>query len=425
MNLSSRNSLANAVSLVVLATLLVNPAYAVLSGGVQGVAAKDDLQHYGNEYWVFASGDPGLPTPVFVGVYPGTAVSTRQVNSSYVVVSNSFAKLEMDPLTGSMNLTILGVSNSGFRGVQKGDRFLFTPFSTKAYWYDDGVPFNIGSIKGYNGYEWQGSVVLVRGGHPYVGSGDFEHVWGYGINAALYSSSKEVTYEQWAIIVTNQFSGVIWQYSNKNGQTWQDGGILFLNDGTYNRLGSTVSGYPYSTTDGTNCQSFAMSIGSTRGQVSLNMSSGTSLLPTANCSREISTFLVSGTVSGVPVKGWAVVEAQRVSSTPPPPPPPPPSPIGTSITLSISPSSVVAGGKVTASGTLLDSKGAALSGKTVIIQTSKDQVVWSNTATLTTRADGSYSMTGPAPYSFYSRAVFNGDSTYSASTSPVVAVATH
>ncbi|HME18453.1 MAG TPA: hypothetical protein VKF15_01805 [Nitrososphaerales archaeon] len=419
--------MANAACLLVLALLLVNPAYAVLSGGVQGVTASDDLTHYGNEYWVFASGDSGFPTPVFVGVYPGTTISARQVNSSYVVVTNSYAKFEMNPLTGSMNLTILEIRNSGFRGVQKGDRFLFTPFSTKPYWYDNAVPFNIGSIKGYNGYEWQGSVSMIRGNNQYAGSGDFEHVWGYGINAALYSPMKEIAYEQWAIIVTNRFSGVIWQYTNKFGQTWQDGGVLFLDDGTYNRLGSTVSGYQYSTSDGTNCQSFAMVIGSSRGQLSLNMSSGTSLLPTASCSREISAFSVSGTIgASTPFAGWAVVEAQRSGSAPPPPPPPPPPSLtGTSISLSISPSSVVAGGKVTASGTLVDSKGQALAGETVIIQTSKDQVNWGTSATLTTRSDGSFSTTGPAPYSFYARAVFNGDSSHSSSTSTVVAVTTH
>ncbi len=421
-----------------------------LSGGVRAVTLNDELHKYGDEYWLYMSGGNTLGVPVFVGFEPFSPPTIQQVSSDEVLIYDSYLRLDLRPSLRAGVITVLNVRPNHFLGVSVGDVIRLQAFSKAAFWYNQGTgPANIGSIQGWNGYEEQGSFNLTRGSTVYYGTGDYEHAWGYNVVKTLYQNT-DLLYEQWGIMVTNLYSAVIWEYRNTEGVVWQDGGILFLDNGTYNTLGSAFSGFGYKTTDGLNCASLGMTIGSSRGQLQLTLSNFRSMEGNG-CRRQFGAFDVTGTLGGQAFSGWGTFETQRVSvatttttsttttstttattatttsttttttssstvsSTSS-------ARIASSLTLLISPNPLLLGQTGTASGTLTDSTGSGIGGRSVTIQVSSDQISWSTAVKLTTAPDGSFSVTGKAKSTgtFYERVVFGGDAIYSSGTSPVV-----
>ena len=422
-----------------------------MGGGALGVTASDELHKYGDEYWLYMSGGNALGTPIFVGFEPFSPPATRQLDPDRVQVSDDYLRIDIKPSTRSGVITVLKVRVNHFLGVMAGDVIRFQGFNKNVFWYNQGTgPANIGTMQGWNGYEDQGTFNLTRGAAVYSGTGDYEHLWGYNIVNSLYKNT-DLLYEQWGIIVTNLYSGVIWEYRNSGGTTWQDGGIRFLDDGSYAGIGTTFGGYNYQTTDGPNCGSFSMTIGSTRGVMEQTLS-GLRPIQGTGCRRQFGTFTVSGTIGNQSYSGWGLFENQRVtpaqttttttsatttststtqsttsvstttsvtsttatSTTS--------SRLPTTLSLGVSPGALTLGQTGTASGRLLDASGGAVGGRSITIQVSSDSVTWTNAVKVTTAPDGFYSVSGTAKARgvFFERAVFAGDGQFMPITSPIV-----
>ncbi len=104
---------------------------------------------------------------------------------------------------------------------------------------------------------------------------------------------------------------------------------------------------------------------------------------------------------------------------------PPAGPLATNLTIRAQPQSCSVGGTVTLSGTLAAIQGGAgIAGQRIVLSSSPDGVSFTTIGTVFTAPNGTYStsllMNSPGKISF--RAAYDGNSTYSGSTSPVVAV---
>lgn len=410
-------------SLLFLLTLLLAPVSwaSHLSGGVKGVTPNDELSHYGDEYWYLAGFGTNFPEPIGVGFCTAAcswygAPSSMTVSGSTVTIENDALRIVSEPLEFRLTV-IVKRTQIGFFGVKGGDVIEFEPFSRKAYWYNLGFDKDIAGATDVNGYEWIGTMRLIRGSVTYEGVGDYEHFWGNNIHNVLYKTPD--VYEHWTIIVTDFFSVVISHYKSRTGEEWQDGGILFLDDDTYDVLGSSVGGYAYATRDPQGCaRPFSMIVGTHRGTATL-LTSNFQILYGGSCDITAAVFDVTGDLEGRKFTGRGIAELQRPDSAPPPPPP---TPKTTFLTLATSPNPSRVGESVLISGKLSDAQGAGVAGKMILIQTSFDQVTWSTKFKITTQTDGTYGVnaTSKVPMTVYVRAVFQGDTSYVTSTSPTV-----
>jgi hypothetical protein len=110
-------------------------------------------------------------------------------------------------------------------------------------------------------------------------------------------------------------------------------------------------------------------------------------------------------------------------------PPPPPSTVGTTLTLTTAKNPSTVNETISVGGRLADATGALISGHSVALEWSADQVTWLRESQIgqfpPTDANGAFSgkmaFRGSIVHTEYIRARFAGDSTYSASSSPVVA----
>ncbi|OPY39893.1 MAG: Bacterial Ig-like domain (group 1) [Methanoregulaceae archaeon PtaU1.Bin066] len=101
-----------------------------------------------------------------------------------------------------------------------------------------------------------------------------------------------------------------------------------------------------------------------------------------------------------------------------------PGPGDSNLSIQVSPKSLGKGGTVTISGNLTAVKsGKGIPGRAVILFSSSDGNIYAPLGVATTSADGKYSSSTQmnTPGRFFFKAVYNGDGTYTASASPVVA----
>jgi hypothetical protein len=126
---------------------------------------------------------------------------------------------------------------------------------------------------------------------------------------------------------------------------------------------------------------------------------------------------------GAPRVPWAPDFGQT------PPPPPPPSTVGTTLTLTTGKNPSTVNETISVTGRLADATGAPMAGRSVTLEWTADQVTWTRESQIgqfpPTDASGGFSgkmaFRGSTVHTEYVRARFVGDSTFSASSSPVVA----
>ncbi|MCU0631987.1 MAG: Ig-like domain repeat protein, partial [Methanolinea sp.] len=103
----------------------------------------------------------------------------------------------------------------------------------------------------------------------------------------------------------------------------------------------------------------------------------------------------------------------------------PSGPGASALTILVSPKTLAQGGTVTISGNLTAVKGGnGIPGRSIIVLSSSDGISYSPLGVVTTGLNGKYSTSTPmnTPGRFFFKATYSGDSTYTGSESPVVAV---
>lgn len=242
-----------------------------LNQGVAPVTLEDDSPHgTTNEQWVLnvvVSND--IQTGSWICQFGGeTGVPIIESSDDTTITMYSEGmRLQSNPTGGYRKLVVdetFNAFDSQHHGVQRGDVIEMFAQSPKAYWSLKGNPIvSAGFDVMY--YYIPCMVNFYRGGVTYEGYGYFSHSWGKFTQYASQITS-------WSLIfVLGDKCFLSISHSEGSVLNVDDGGILFMDDMSYDVLGANNSGYAYQIVDGPNCDNFTITVQTHRGILTFNL----------------------------------------------------------------------------------------------------------------------------------------------------------
>lgn len=159
----------------------------------------------------------------------------------------------------------------GWQPVQVGDVTEFHEIAPKTvFWNNRGEPFDFYPATNIVHYHSYGNVTLKRDGKIYEGVGSFQHM--HMDNSTTYTTP--LGYQDGFHVYTDKF--IIYIMHIKSAQNeLQDGMIYWLDDGSYDVLGSSVNGYLYEVDDGAQRLSYHILVESHKGMIEVDLTEST------------------------------------------------------------------------------------------------------------------------------------------------------